>query len=192
MLYIEPYIDINGEKRKRIHIVDWKTSTRYQGAKIDAECGQLVIYAEGIRQALNIPLEDIVCEWNFLKYVTVTIEQKNGKTKDRYIERNVIGEKLVNTAKMWLKEFGYEDDIEKYIDEMTLNNNIDCLPEEVRDKFEIHDCYVQVPLTTEKINDLKKDIINTVSEINSNSEEYVDNTEKVSNIKEYIKSQGHK
>ena len=73
---------------------------------------------------------------------------------------------------MWLKEFGYEDDIEKYIDEMTLNNNIDCLPNEVRDKFEIHDCYVQVPLTTEKINDLKKDIINTVSEINSNSEEY--------------------
>lgn len=88
--------------------------------------------------------------------MTVTIEQKNGKTKDRYIERNVIGEKLVNTAKMWLKEFGYEDDIEKYIDEMTLNNNIDCLPEEVRDKFEIHDCYVQIPLTTEKINDLKK------------------------------------
>ena len=168
MLYIEPYIDINGEKRKRVHIVDWKTSTRYQGAKIDAECGQLVIYAEGIRQSLNIPLEDIVCEWNFLKYVTVTIEQKNGKTKDRYIERNVIGEKLVNTAKMWLKEFGYEDDIEKYIDEMTLNNNIDCLPKEVRDKFKIHDCYVQVPLTTEKINDLKKDIIDTVSEINSN------------------------
>ena len=172
MLYIEPYTDINGKKRKRVHIVDWKTSTRYQGAKIDAECGQLVIYAEGIRQALDIPLEDIVCEWNFLKYVTVTIEQKNGKKKDRYIERNVIGEKLVNTAKMWLKEFGYEDDLEKYIDEMTLNNNIDCLPEEVKDKFEIHDCYVQVPLTTEKIDNLKKDIIDTVSEINSKSKEY--------------------
>lgn len=172
MLYIEVYTDINGKKRKRVHIVDWKTSTRYQGAKIDAECGQLVIYAEGIRQALDIPLEDIVCEWNFLKYVTVTIEQKNGKKKDRYIERNVIGEKLVNTAKMWLKEFGYEDDLEKYIDEMTLNNNIDCLPEEVKDKFEIHDCYVQVPLTTEKIDNLKKDIIDTVSEINSKSKEY--------------------
>lgn len=174
MLYIEPYIDANGNKRKKVHIVDWKTSTRYQGTKIDAECGQLVIYAEGIRQTLNIPLEDIVCEWNFLKYVTVTIEQKNGKTKDRYIERNVIGEKLVNTAKMWLKEFGYEDDIEKYIDEMTLNNNIDCLPEEVRDKFEIYDCYVQVPLTTEKIDNLKKDIIDTVSEINKKSKEYKD------------------
>lgn len=75
----------------------------------------------------------------------------NVKGKDRYIERNSIGESLINTAKMWLKNFGYKDDIDKYVDEMALNNNIDCLPDEVREKFEIHDCYVQVPLTEEKI-----------------------------------------
>lgn len=174
MLYIETYTDENGNERKRVHIVDWKTSTRYQGKKIDEECGQLVIYAEGIRQALNIPLEDIACEWNFLKYVTVTIEQKNGNKKDRYIERNAIGENLVNTAKMWLKHFGYEDDIEKYIDGMILHNNIDCLPNEVRAKFKIHDCYVQVPLNEEKIDELKQDIIKTVTEINDKTTEYID------------------
>ncbi len=172
MLYIESYTDENGNERKRVHIVDWKTSTRYQGKKIDEEGGQLVIYAEGIRQALNIPLEDIVCEWNFLKYVTVTLEQKNGNKKDRYIERNAIGESLVNTAKMWLKHFGYEDNLEKYIDEMILNNNIDCLPAEVREKFEIKDCYVQIPLSDEKIDEIKSDIISTVEEINEKSEEY--------------------
>ena len=73
---------------------------------------------------------------------------------------------------MWLKEFGYEDDIEKYIDEMTLNNNIDCLPNEVREKFEINDCYVQIPLTDEKINNLKEDIVTTVKEINYKEKEY--------------------
>ena len=172
MLYIEPYIDENGNKKKRIHIVDWKTSTRYQGEKIERESAQLVIYAEGIKQNLNVPLEDIICEWNFLKYVTVTYEQKNGKKKDRYIERNVIGESLINTAKMWLKHFGYEDDIEKYTDEMILNNNIDCLPKEVREKFEIKDCYVQVPLSEGKIEELKTDIINTVNEINEKAEKY--------------------
>lgn len=172
MLYIEPYTDSDGNEKKRVHIVDWKTSTRYQGKKINEECGQLVIYAEGIRQALNIPLEDIVCEWNFLKYVTVTYEQKNGNKKDRYVERNAIGESLINTAKMWLKHFGYEDDIEKYTDEMILNNNIDCLPKEVREKFAITDCYVQVPLSDEKIEDLKADIIETVGEINSKADEY--------------------
>ena len=173
MLFIEPYTDENGNEKKKVHIVDWKTSTRYQGKKIDEECGQLVIYAEGIRQALNIPLEDIICEWNFLKYVTVTYEQKNGKTKDRYIERNAIGESLINTAKMWLKHFEYnEEEIEKYTDEMILNNNIDCLPKEVREKFMIKDCYVQVPLSETKIEELKADIIDTVGEIDNKTEEY--------------------
>lgn len=171
-LFTEKYTDENGNEKTRIRIVDWKTSTRYAGKKIDSECGQLVIYAEGIRQALDIPLEDIICEWNFLKYVTVTYEQKNGKKKDRYIERNVIGESLVNTAKMWLKEFGYEDDMESYIDKMILDNTIDCLPKEVRDKFEIKDCYVQVPLSEEKIDELKSDIANTIHEFRDKEKEY--------------------
>lgn len=172
MMYVEPYVDSEGNQRKRIHIVDWKTSTRYQGKKIEQEAGQLLIYIEGIRQALNVSLEDIVGEWNFLKYVTVTYEQKNGTKKDRCVERNAIGESLINTAKMWLKHFGYEDDIEKYTDEMILNNNIDCLPQEVREKFVITDCYVQVPLSKEKIEDLKSDIVETIEEINSKVDEY--------------------
>ena len=171
-LFTEKYVDEDDNERTRIRIVDWKTSTRYTGQKIDAECGQLVIYAEGIRQALGIPLEDIVCEWNFLKYVTVTYEQKNGTFKDRYVERNSIGESLVNTAKMWLKHFGYEDDIDSYVDTMILENTIDCLPDEVREKFVIKDCYVEVPLSEEKIDELKADIIETIHDFRKKEKEY--------------------
>lgn len=171
-LYIEPYTDENGNKKKKLYVVDWKTSTRYSGEKIDKECGQLLLYSEGIRQALNIPLEDIICEWNFLKYVTVTFEQANGKMKERYIERNSIGESLVNTAKMWLKKLGYEDDIDTYVEDMILNNSINELPNDVKEKFKIQDCFVQVELTEEKIENLKQDIINTVSEINDKENEY--------------------
>lgn len=170
-LFTEYYYDENKKQKTRIRIVDWKTSTRYTGQKIDAECGQLLIYAEGIRQALNIPLQDIVCEWNFLKYVTVTYEQKNGTIKDRYIERNVLGESLVNTAKMWLKHFGYED-TDTYIDTMVLENTIDCLPDEVKAKFSIKDCYVEVPLTEEKIEALKADIADTIHDFRQREQEY--------------------
>ena len=58
--YIDFLYIISDNGKKQIKIVDFKTSTRYQGANIDKECGQLLIYAEGIRQALNIPLEDII------------------------------------------------------------------------------------------------------------------------------------
>ena len=74
--------------------MDWKTSTRYSGKKIDQESGQLLIYAEGIRQALGVPLEDIICEWNFLKYVTVTYEQKNGKKKEDIL-KEMLSEKVL-------------------------------------------------------------------------------------------------
>lgn len=171
-LFTEKYQDEDGNERTRVRIVDWKTSTKYTGQKINAECGQLVIYAEGIRQALGIPLEDIVCEWNFLKYVTVTYEQKNGTLKDRHIERNSIGESLVNTAKMWLKHFGYEDDMETYVDTMILDNTIDCLPKEVREKFTIKDCYVEVPLTEEKIEELKTDIVDVIHDFRQREAEY--------------------
>lgn len=171
-LFTEKYLDDNGNEKTRIRIVDWKTSTRYSGKKIDQEGGQLLIYAEGIRQALGIPLEDIICEWNFLKYVTVTYEQKNGKKKDRYIERNVIGESLVNTAKMWLKEFGYEENIDSYVDKMIMENTIECLPDDVKSKFEIKDCYVQVPLSEDKVNELKKDITDTIHEFRQKEKEY--------------------
>lgn len=170
-LFAEKYEDSNGFKRTRIKIIDWKTSTRYTGKKIDKESGQLIIYAEGIRQILGIPLEDICCEWNFLKYVTVTYEQKNGKTKDRHIERNAIGESLVNTAKAWLKHFGYNE-TDEYIEDMVLNNSIDCLPNEVRKKFVIKDCYVTVPLSEKKIDMLKQDIIKTIGKIKEKEQQY--------------------
>lgn len=174
-LFTEKYVDANGRERTRVKIVDWKTSTRYVGEKINSECGQLVIYAEGIRQALNIPLEDIVCEWNFLKYATVLYEQKNGNIKERHVERNSIGESFVNTAKMWLKAFNYDDEqIESYIDEMILGNTLDCLPEEVRSKFKIKDCYIEVPVTEEKIDELKTDITNTIHEFRKKEKEYIE------------------
>lgn len=175
-LYMQGYIDfLYVEKigdRKIVHIVDYKTSTKYSGDAIISHGKQLMIYALGISQIMNIPLSDIVCEWNFLKYTTVSYEQKNGTWKDRILERFKIGESLVNTVKMWLKEFGYEDDIDSYIDEMVLTNSINNLPSEVKEKFVIHDCYVQVPLSEEIINELKDDIIATIDEIQEKEREY--------------------
>ncbi|WP_206459330.1 PD-(D/E)XK nuclease family protein [Anaerovorax sp. IOR16] len=172
-LHIEKYKDNNGNEKNKVVITDWKTSTIYKGKKVEKECGQLVIYAEGIRQALKIPLEDIICRWNFLKYVSVKYLQANGKWKERQIERHILGESLINTVKMWLKKEGYEEnEIEKHIENIVLKNDISSLPEEIKDKFVISDCYVEVSLSEERINELKDEFTSTIKEIEEKTKEY--------------------
>lgn len=174
---LQGYIDFlytsKEDGEPKISIIDFKTSSLYRGEKIDKESGQLLIYAEGIRQLTGVDLKDIYCGWNFLKYINVTYEQKNGKNKTRIIERHAIGESLVNTVKMWLKHFGYDDtQINDYVEEMILDNSIDMLPTEVKTKFSFDDCYVEVSLTEEKIETLKKDIADTIHESREKTKEY--------------------
>ena len=166
--------NINGENH--IYINDWKTSSLYTGKKIQKECGQLLLYAEGIRQKLNIPLSRIHIMWCFLKYVEVVYTQAKGDKKNRIIDRHEIASKLKSNAGMWLKKLKYDElEIEKYLDEMTATNSIECLPEDVKEKFEIKDCYVEILIDEDIVNELKEDIIKTVAEIKQKETEYKKN-----------------
>ena len=174
--YFQGYIDIiNIEKREgknKVILTDWKTSSIYKGKKLIENAGQLLLYGEGVHQKNNIPYEDIIIRFNFMKYVNVVLEQKNGKIKIRQIERNSIGESLQANAKVWLKNFGYdENNIDNFLDQMIINNSIDCLPDEVKEKFEINDCYVEVELNEEIIKEQKNKIINTIEEITKKEKE---------------------
>jgi hypothetical protein len=166
------YIDALYHEDGIYKILDWKSSTIYTGDKIIKEGKQLILYAEALRQ-LGIPLDKIKAYWNFLKYVTVESPQANGKMATRNIERNEIGNKLASSIKMWLKKSKYEEaDIESYLSTVSLTNSIDCLPEEVKSKYIIKDCLVEVPLSEKIINDLKKEITQTIIEISKKEMEY--------------------
>ena len=175
--FFNGYIDfINVEERdgrKKIFITDFKTSSIYKGEKLKKELGQLLLYAEGIHQKTNMPYEDIIIRFNFMKYVNVTYTQKNGEIKVRQIERNSIGEKLKSNTKTWLKHFKYsEDDIENLLFQMIETNSIECLPKEVQEKFKINDCFVEVELNEEIINNHKQYITNIIVEIIKKEKEF--------------------
>lgn len=170
------YLDaVHKEKKNNIDkyiITDWKSSSLYRGKKVDKEKGQLVLYAEGLRQQ-GIPLKDIIIRWCFLKYVEVEYEQANGEIKSRIIERNEIGKKLKSNVQMWLKKSEYSElEVEQYLEEMIENNTIELLPQEIQNKFNIKDCYVEIPITETEIEELKKDIINTIVDIKKRELEY--------------------
>lgn len=164
------YIDISfKDDEECIVIQDWKTSSIYKGAKAENESGQLVLYAIGLNQQ-GIPMDKIKIRWNFLKYVTIQYEQKNGTVKTREVERCKIGESLQSNAKTWLKHFGYEPD--DYLKELLDTNSIDCLPEEVREKYVISDCYVYVDLTDKLINKWTEHVSTVIKDIELRERDY--------------------
>lgn len=152
-----------------IHIVDFKTSSIYKGAKAENECGQLVLYAIGLNQQ-GIPFDKIKICWNFLKYVTIQYQQKNGTIKTREVERCKIGESLQSNAKTWLKHFGYEED--EYLMKLLDTNDVACLPEEVREKYVISDCYVYVDLTDKLIEKWTTHISTVIKDIELREQDY--------------------
>lgn len=154
------------------HIVDFKSSSIYKGAKAENECGQLVLYALGIHQR-GIPLEKIKICWNFLKYCTVQYMQKNGTIKTREVERCKMGESIGRNARMWLKDSGYTDaETDAYLMELQDTNDINALPEDVRCRYVVGDCYVYVPLTEELVNKWVETVMGYINSIKEKEERY--------------------
>lgn len=171
-IVMQGYIDAVYKNEDGMYtVVDYKTSTQYSGKAIEEHAAQLVLYSEALRQ-LGVPKDKIRCCWNFLKYVNIDCEQINGKIKTRTIERYEIGSKLQASVKTWLKKLGYEDHMTEYLDTLVQTNDIKCLPEDVQAKYIINDCYVYVDNIWDFYEELKEEIIETITEINEKTEEY--------------------
>lgn len=151
------------------HVIDFKSSSIYTGKTLEENSGQLTIYAIGLHQ-MGIPYDKIKAQFNFLKYCTVKYEQKNGAIKYRNVERSKIGESLQSNAKTWLKHFKYEPD--EYLKALLDTNSIDCLPEEVKEKYEITDCHVDVDLSPEAIGRWFNTITDTLIDIELREKDY--------------------
>ena len=151
------------------YVLDFKSSSIYTGKTLEENSGQLTIYGIGLNQ-MGIPLDKIKPCFNFLKYCTIKYEQKNGAVKYRNVERCKIGESLQSNAKSWLKEYRYEPD--EYLKEMLDTNGIDCLPEEVKAKYEIADCHVAVDFNEEVVNKWTNIITETLQDIELREKDY--------------------
>lgn len=171
-ILLQGYIDFLYKKDGIYYLSDWKTSTIYKGNKKAEELGQLIIYAIGLHQ-MGVPFDKIIVQWNFMKYQNVTFIQANGKKKTREIERSKLVESLTSNVKMMLRRNGYSnDEIDEYINEMTTQNSLDVLPEDVLSEFTFEDCWVQSRVTEELADKWSKYVTDTVKEIRESINEY--------------------
>lgn len=165
--YIDFLDEYEENGRKKYHIIDYKTSTMYKGKAIEEHARQLLLYALGLLQKkADCTYEDIDVGWNFLKYVTVKEEQKNGKVKERYIERCELLSKLKTSIDKWLKEYGYAPDMYEMI------ASLDELPLEVKNKFTISDCIIRVPFTKESADMLIDELSSKCRQLRKLMKEY--------------------
>lgn len=103
----------------------------------------------------------------------IIIEDIESETKPRQIERAKIGESLQANVKAQMKKLGYdEDQIFTHLNTLIQTNDLNSLPEDVRSKYTMEDCYVYVDLTEELLNHWEKDIIETLKMIRSKEKEY--------------------
>ena len=119
---------------------------------------------------MGIPLDKITPQCNFLKYCTIKYQLKKGDIKYRNVERCKIGESLQSNAKTWLKEFGYEPD--EYLKKMLDTNSIDCLPDEVKAKYDIMDCHVDVELDEKVVEKWTSHVTTTLKDITLREKDY--------------------
>lgn len=164
------YKDIDGV----YHIIDFKTSTQYTGKNLIDHSGQLILYALGLHQT-GIPLNRIKIKFNFLKYVTVQQQQKKKGSPPKYrdIERCLLGEKLKSNVSMWLKDGKYsEQEIDSYIYDLLLSNDISVLPLEIQNKYVITDCHTEIPLTDELILSVITRLSSTIKDIRLRERDY--------------------
>lgn len=148
------YVDLISRMDKNLVITDWKTSSIYNKRKQEEYAEQLLLYALGLSQNLNINLNQIKIRWNFIRYVKVKYPLNNGNYKEAIYERCSFVEDFSNQLKRILKHNGY-DSIETclLINECIEKNSLESLNFNIKKQIHISEAYVYYDFNREQIQD---------------------------------------
>ena len=160
------YVDEDGV----LNIVDYKTSSKsgFSGAGLKEHSRQLALYACGINQFRKIPFEKIRLRFDMMKYYNVEYTQKNGKVAVSKQERckwvgGMVAKLRKDLASTGLDPFEVDEIVENAVEA----NSLVGIPQEIKDKFTLKNCYIDVTITEEEANEMKQFICDVVDEIDT-------------------------
>lgn len=172
--WIQGYIDaiqvIEDEVgNKQVNIVDWKTSSKFAGKDKLTEAGrQLVLYKLGLESTSKAQINEV--KWCMIKYLYVCHVQANKKIKRKMCNRGKwVKEMKSPLEKEMLKQDMDDFEIDILMEQALKDNSIDKLPQFIKDKYWLEDCYVTYEVDEDKINELKTYINETIAAIQSKS-----------------------
>jgi ATP-dependent helicase/DNAse subunit B len=177
-IWLQGYVDgiIPSEQGKPfINVIDWKTSSKFSGKKLTEAGRQLLMYKVGLED--NTPFKVDKVMWFMIKYLYVCNMQKNGKVKKKMCNRGKWVKEMRSTLEKEMYKSGIDEfEVEMLLDIAVESNGIDHLPNEIKEKYWLEDCFVEYEITDEKIEELKQYIVNTVKAIDykdhSNEEDW--------------------
>ena len=149
-----------------VSIRDYKTSSKFTNADLEAKGRQLILYGLAMEQ-MGYKVKDLA--WEMLKYVEISYKLKNGKTRTTIAERGFILEKLKSDITKEMKALGKYDDleIEMLVDTAIEENSFKNLPQSIIDKYEIKDYICYYDFTEERKAETKAFIKAKIEEIES-------------------------
>ncbi|PPA84969.1 hypothetical protein C4A75_09330 [Brevibacillus laterosporus] len=176
------WIDVNGNlflgyvdsihKEDGFYIItDYKSSSIYKGKKIQDQAKQLRLYALGLHQ-YGVELEKIKVRWNFLKYANITYKLKNGKFKTTSAERNSWVKAIETPLKKDIKSvYNIENwEVDLKFEECVKNNSLSHLQDEIKNKYEVGDCYVYPEINQKILDELVIEFEKSINIINSRTD----------------------
>jgi ATP-dependent helicase/DNAse subunit B len=172
-VWLQGYIDVIAPSEKGkpyVDIIDWKTSSKFTGKKLQEAGRQLLMYKLGLEDMSNFKVDNVM--WFMLKYLYVCHMQKNGKVKKKMCNRGKwvkeIGKQIEKElVKLEVDEFEAELLLDKAIEE----NNLTCLPQDIQKKYWLEDCIVEHDTSEENLEEVKEYILNTIRNIESKNKE---------------------
>lgn len=153
-----------------VEIIDWKTSSKFSGSKLIEAGRQLIIYKLALEEVSGMTIDKI--SWNMLKYIYVCHKQKNGKIKQKMVNRGKLIKEMKNAFEKEMLAAGMLDfEVTLLLEEALQKNDISILPSVITDKYWLEDCLLEYEVTEERVEEVKQYIMNTIKEIESMDKE---------------------
>lgn len=175
-IWIQMYIDsimpvIENKEFSSVIINDWKTSSKFDKDKLKKASRQLLIYKMGVEQSTNIKVSRL--GWTMLKYCYCCYRTKGSKSNPSQIKKSMqerkdgikwFSKKIIgDLIKDGMDTIEAELLMGKAINQSTMK----IFPKNIQDRYWIEDCFLECNFDDELLEDCKKWIINTVTEIES-------------------------
>lgn len=170
-IWMQGYVDmIHITEDKKINIIDFKTSSKFSGKKLPEAGRQLLTYKKALESTTKHKVDKLY--WNMLKFCYVCYLQKNGKLKQKMVNRSKWVKEMEKPFIKELSGLGYDElEIDIMMSTAIKTNSIDSLPQEIKDKYSLEDCYLEFEATDENMVELEYYVNSTIEEIEAKNHE---------------------